>query len=71
VSRRRLRAWAAIAIALSVALWVAQALVGLNFYDEGEHPWYLLVVQWIALALVLASLVVLTWTLTRAPRRDA
>ena len=71
MSRRRLRAWAAIAIALSVALWVAQALVGLNFYDEGEHPWYLLVVQWIALALVLASLVVLTWTLTRAPRRDA
>jgi uncharacterized membrane protein YdjX (TVP38/TMEM64 family) len=71
VSRRRLRAWAAIAIALSVVLWIAQALIGLNFYDEGVQQWYLRAVQWVALALVLASLPVLIWTLGRSPRGDA
>jgi uncharacterized membrane protein len=72
MSRRTARKWAAVAIALSVALWVAQALIGLTYSDDGEtSPWFLLVVKWVALALVLASLPVLTWTLVRAPRRDA
>ena len=72
MSRRRLRLWAAGAVLLSVLLWFAQALIGLNWYDEEEaYPWFLRAVQWIALALVLASLPVLMWTLMRTPRRDA
>jgi len=71
VSRRRLRAWAALAIGVSVGLWVAQALIGLNYYDEQDsYPWFLRAVQWLALALVLGSLVVLMWTMSR-PRRNA
>jgi hypothetical protein len=72
VTRRRLRLWAMGAIVASVLLWVAQALIGLNLYDEEEaYPWFLRALQWIALALVLASLPVLMWTLMRSPRRDA
>jgi hypothetical protein len=71
MSRRSARKWAALAIALSVALWVAQALIGLNWYDEEDaYPWFLRAVQWVALALVLASLPVLTWTLMRSARSD-
>jgi uncharacterized membrane protein len=71
MSVRRIRFWAAVAIAAAVGLWIAQALVGLNFYEEGEHPWYLLVVQWIALILVLASLPMLIWAMMRSrPRED-
>ena len=71
MSRRRLRSYAAGAILLSVLLWVAQALIGLSYSDDGEtSPWFLLVVKWIALALVLASLPVLMWTLARSQRRD-
>ena len=71
MSARRLRNWAAVAIAVAVGLWIVQALIGLNFYEEGEQPWYLLVVQWIALILVLASLPMLIWAMTRSrPRED-
>ena len=71
MSRRNARKWAALAIALSVALWIAQALIGLGLYDEEDaYPWFLRAVQWVALALVLASLPVLTWTLMRSPRSD-
>jgi FtsH-binding integral membrane protein len=71
MSARRIRFWAAVAIAVAVGLWIAQALVGLNFYDEGVQPWYLLVVQWIALILVLASLPMLIWAMMRSrPRED-
>jgi hypothetical protein len=69
VSRRRLRAWAALAIGLSVGLWVGQALVGANYYGEQDsYPWFLRAVQWFALALVLGSLVALMWTMSRARR---
>ena len=71
MSASRLRNWAAVAIAVAVGLWIVQALIGLNFYEEGEQPWYLLVVQWIALILVLASLPMLIWAMTRSrPRED-
>jgi hypothetical protein len=71
VSRRRVRTWAALAIGVSVGLWVAQALIGLNYYDEQDsYPWFLRAVQWLALVLVLGSLVVLMWTMSR-PRRNA
>jgi FtsH-binding integral membrane protein len=71
MSAGRIRFWSAVAIALAVGLWIAQALIGLNFYDEGEQPWYLLVVQWIALILVLASLPMLIWAMVRSrPRED-
>jgi uncharacterized membrane protein len=71
LSARRLRFWSAIAIAVAVGLWIVQALIGLNFYEEGEQPWFLLVVQWIALILVLASLPMLIWAMTRSrPRED-
>ena len=71
MSRRRLRTWAALAIGVSVGLWVAQALIGLNYYDEQDsYPWFLRAVQWLALVLVLGSLVVLMWTMSR-PRRNA
>jgi hypothetical protein len=70
MSRRRLRNWAALAIGLSVGLWVGQALIGANYYDEqGSYPWFLRTVQWFALVLVLASVVVLMWTMSRL-RRD-
>jgi hypothetical protein len=72
VSRRRLRTYASGAIVVSVVLWLAQLLIGANYYGEEEaYPWFLRAVQWIALALVLASLPVLMWTLMRSPRRDA
>ena len=73
MSRARLRIWAVVAIALGVVLFIAQALIGLNYYGEGEPlPWFLRAVQWIALALVLASLPLLMWALVlpRSPRRD-
>jgi hypothetical protein len=71
MSRRTARKWAALAIALSVVLWIAQALIGLNWYDEEDaYPWFLRAVQWLALALVLASLPVLVWTLGRSPRSE-
>jgi uncharacterized membrane protein len=70
MSTRRLRSWSAGAIAAAVGLWILQALIGLNYSDEGEaYPWYLRAVQWVALALVLASLPLLMWTLLRS-RRD-
>jgi hypothetical protein len=71
MTRRRLRNWATLAIALSVALWVLQAVIARNYYDEGTRPWPLLAVQWLALVLVLGSLGVLMWTLTRSGRREA
>ena len=71
MSRRSARKWAALAIAVSVALWIAQALIGLNWYDEEDsYPWFLRAVQWLALALVLASLPVLVWTLGRSSRSE-
>jgi hypothetical protein len=71
MSARRIRFWAAVAIAVAVGLWIAQAVIGLSFYDEGEQPSYLLVVQWIALILVLASLPLLVWAMVRSrPRED-
>jgi uncharacterized membrane protein len=71
MTRRSARKWAALAIALSVALWIAQALIGLSWYDEEDaYPWFLRAVQWIALGLVLASLPVLVWTLMRSPRSE-
>ena len=71
MTARKLRFWSAVAIAVAVVLWIVQALIGLNFDEEGEHPWYLLVVQWIALILVLTSLPMLIWAMMRSrPRED-
>jgi uncharacterized membrane protein len=71
MTARRLRMWAALAIVAAVALWILQALVGLNYSDEGEtYPWFLRAVQWIALALVLISLPMLFWALTRSRRQE-
>jgi hypothetical protein len=71
MTARKLRTWSAVAIAVAVGLWIGQALIGLNFYEEGERPWYLLVVQWVALILVLASLPMLVWAMMRSrPRED-
>jgi hypothetical protein len=71
MSARRLRIWSGLAIVVAVALWILQALIGLNYSDEGEsYPLALRAVQWIALALVLGSLPLLTWALLRSSRRD-
>jgi uncharacterized membrane protein SpoIIM required for sporulation len=71
MSARRLRLWSTVAIAAAVGLWIGQALIGLNLYDEGEQPWFLLVVQWVALILVLGSLPMLIWAMMRSrPRED-
>ena len=72
MSARRLRNGAAVAIVTAVALWILQALIGLNYdTDEGEtYPLFLRAIQWLALALVLGSLPVLTWALLRSSRRD-
>jgi peptidoglycan/LPS O-acetylase OafA/YrhL len=71
MTARRLRVWAMVAILLAVGLWILQALVGLNFSDEGEeYPWYLRAVQWLALGLVLLSLPMLVLALTRSRARE-
>jgi uncharacterized membrane protein YhaH (DUF805 family) len=70
MTARRLRFWAVIAILAAVGLWILQALLGLNFYDEGDEPWILLVVQWIALLLVLSSLPLLIIAMTRSRSRE-
>ena len=71
MSARRLRTWAAVAILVAVGLWILQALIGLNYSDEGEtYPWFLRAVQGLALALVLISLPLLFWALTRSRVRE-
>jgi uncharacterized membrane protein YgdD (TMEM256/DUF423 family) len=72
--RRRLLLWAGIAMALGVVLFVAQALIGLNYYDEQDsYPWFMRALQWVALGLVLVSvpLSMLALTLARSERSDA
>jgi hypothetical protein len=74
VKRRRLLLWAGIAMALGIVLFVTQALIGLNYYDEQDsYPWFLRALQWLALALVLLSvpLSMRALTLARSERRDA
>jgi hypothetical protein len=61
-------------MALGVVLFVAQALIGLNYYDEQDsYPWFLRALQWLALGLVLISvpLSMRALTLARSERRDA
>jgi hypothetical protein len=72
MTARQLRKWSAIAIVLAVVLWIAQALIGMSWYeDEVAYPWFLRVVQWTALGLVLLTLPVLLWAMTRSrPRED-
>jgi hypothetical protein len=72
MTARRLRVWSAVAIVTAVVLWIAQALVGLNWYEEEDaYPWFLRAAQWIALALVLITLPLLFWAMTRSrPRED-
>jgi hypothetical protein len=72
--RRQLLLWAGIAMALGVVLFVAQALIGLNYYDEQDsYPWFMRALQWVALGLVLVSvpLSMLALTLARSERSDA
>ena len=74
MKRRPLLVWAGIAMALGVVLFVAQALIGANYYGEQDsYPWFLRVLQWIALGLVLLSvpLSMRALTLARSERRDA
>ena len=74
MKRRRLLLWAGIAMALGVVLFVAQALIGANFYGEQDsYPWFLRALQWTALGLVLLSvpLSMRALTLARSERRDA
>lgn len=74
MKRRRLLLWAGIAMALGVVLFVAQALIGANYYgEEDSYPWFLRALQWTALGLVLLSvpLSMRALTLARSERRDA
>ena len=74
MKRRRLLLWAGIAMALGVVFFVAQALIGANYYGEQDsYPWFLRALQWTALGLVLLSvpLSMRALTLTRSERRDA
>jgi hypothetical protein len=60
-------------MAIGVGLFVAQALIGVNYYDEQDsYPWFLRALQWIALGLVLLSvpLSMRALTLARSKRRD-
>ena len=69
MTKRRLRNWAALALGVSVGLWVGQALIGANYYGEQDsYPWFLRTVHWFALLLVLGSLVVLMWTMSGSRR---
>jgi hypothetical protein len=54
VTRRRLRIWAMVALALAIVLFVTTVQV----------------LQWLALLLVLASILVLMWTLFTRERKD-
>jgi hypothetical protein len=61
-------------MALGVVLFVAQALIGVTYYDEQDsYPWFLRALQWIALGLVLLSLPLSmrALSLARSERRDA
>ena len=74
MKRRRLLVWAGIAMALGVVVFVAQALIGANYYGEQDsYPWFLRALQWTALGLVLLSvpLSMRALTLARSERRDA
>ena len=74
MKRRPLLVWAGIAMALGVVLFVAQALIGANYYGEQDsYPWFLGALQWTALGLVLLSvpLSMRALTLARSERRDA
>ena len=74
MKRRPLLVWAGIAMALGVVLFVAQALIGANYYGEQDsYPWFLRALQWTALGLVLLSvpLSMRALTLARSERRDA
>ena len=74
MKRRRLLLWAGIAMALGVVLFVAQALIGADYYGEQDsYPWFLRALQWTALGLVLLSvpLSMRALTLARSERRDA
>jgi hypothetical protein len=74
VKRRRLLVWAGLAMALGIVLFVAQALIGVNYYDEQDsYPWFLRALQWVALVLVLLSvpLSMRALSLARSKRRDA
>jgi uncharacterized membrane protein YgdD (TMEM256/DUF423 family) len=74
VKRRRLLVWAGLAMALGIVLFVAQALIGVNYYDEQDsYPWFLRALQWVALGLVLLSvpLSMRALSLARSKRRDA
>jgi hypothetical protein len=74
VKRRRLLLWAGVAMALGVVVFVAQALIGANYYGEQDsYPWFLRALQWTALGLVLLSvpLSMRALTLARSERRDA
>ncbi|MEO8290840.1 MAG: hypothetical protein ABI649_07580 [Gaiellaceae bacterium] len=60
MTRKRLLTWSALGLIVAVALWVAQALIGANYYGEQEsYPWLLRAMQWAGLGLVLVSLLVL------------
>jgi hypothetical protein len=59
---------------LGLVLFLAQALIGANYYDgQDAYPWFLRALQWIALVLVLGSVVLSMRALTLAgsERRDA
>ena len=74
MKRRRLLLWAGIAMGLGVVLFVAQVVIGANYYGEQDsYPWFLRALQWIALALVLLSLPLSmrALSLARSERRDA
>jgi hypothetical protein len=61
-------------MALGIVLFVAQALIGFNYYDEqASYPWFLRALQWVALGLVLLSLPLSmrALSLARSKRRDA
>ena len=64
MTRGRMLGFAALALVLAVVLFITQALIGLNFYDEGEVPWFLRAAQWIALSLVFLSAVLSMRALT-------
>jgi ABC-type transport system involved in multi-copper enzyme maturation permease subunit len=64
VTRKQMLAWAAFAMVAAIVLFIAQALIGLNFYDEQPIPWFLRALQWIALVLLFASVVLSARALT-------
>jgi hypothetical protein len=58
--------WGVVAVFAGIALFVGQALVGLNFHDEGENVWWLELLMWAGRVLAIVGALVVVGALAGA-----